>query len=388
MYAEAGQKYSRKVLIVSVSSPLDMYNMIGYCPEEILVGQAKFALRNIADASDTELMTLQHDLIRFLSDELIKLPSQSNGGIVLHSGSEANEVALLLAKRATGRRIVVASNLSHTSIMNSCQKLDMELVNMEVDRPGFQVSTDAINDVLRKHGNDIAVLSVTYGTTKLGTQQDFLLNEETAGLLEKFGIWVHVDAAYGGFMLSLLQRDVPAWKTLSTLRSVTVDTHKFVGALGCGVLLLHNQDDKKHVGAEVVYFEGNASALGTTRSAYPLATAMATVRHFGISGLYELAKNCNDKAVKVADDIEALGFDLLAPIIAGVVPIALSSFQEVEYTKSSLNKEGFKVSPVIIPFASGNLYGIRIVVTPKNTMTAATLKAFVKALKRVALELG
>ncbi len=366
------------------TTALDMYNMIGTCPEDILASEARFALRNLADASDSEVMALQNELISFLSKTLIGLGTRSDNGIVLHSGSEANEIALLLAKRATKKKLVIASNLSHTSISNSCQKLDLKAIELEVDRPSYQVSSSVLNDTLVRHGDEIALLNITYGTTKLGSQQDFIFDQETIDLLELHNIWVHVDAAYGGFMLSLCRDEVPTWKTLSTLKSITVDTHKFVGAIGCGVLLLPNNEDKKQMGAEAVYFEGNASALGTTRSAYPLATAVATIQHFKLNGLRELARESHDKAIKLTEKADSLALKLIIPVTSGVVPIQLSDLNEVDYFKNNLAQEGYKVSPINIPFNSGNTYGFRVVVTPKELMTHTTLDAFAKTLGKVA----
>lgn len=187
-------------------------------------------------------------------------------------------------------------------------------------------------------------------------------------------------------MLSLLQGAPPAWRKLPNIRSITVDTHKFVGALGCGVLLLPDHKDKKHVGGEVVYFEGNASALGTTRSAYPLATAMAGIKHFGTEGLRRLAQECHTKAAQLAERIELMGLKVLVPVEAGVVPVALPSLADVSDLSANLAGEGYKVSPINIYFARGNTYGFRVVVTPKKEMTQPTLDGFAQALEKIVLK--
>lgn len=148
--------------------------------------------------------------------------------------------------------------------------------------------------------------------------------------------------------------------------------------------MLTDGADKSHVGNEVVYFNGNASALGTTRSAYPLATALAAVRYFGMDKLRQLAHECQDKATNLAKAVESLGLTLFSPVASGVVPIALSGADELEYYKSSLLQEGYKVSPIIIPSAKGDSYGIRVVVTPKKEMTQRNLDGFVKALRKTA----
>src|SRR5690606_4683774 len=134
-----------------------------------------------------------------------------------------------------------------------------------------------------------------------------------------------------------------------------------------------NHKDKEHIGAEAIYFDGNATALGTTRSAYPLATAVATINSLGFDGLQELAIEAQTKASQLAEKIESVGLKLIAPIITGVVPVELSSYEEVNYYKHQLITEGYKISPINIPFTDGNLFGFRVVVTPKPSMTNTML---------------
>jgi len=359
---------------------LDMYNMIGFCPSEILKREARFVFRNLVDASDKEVMGIQNELISFITQKVFKLSNRRAEGLVLHSGSEANEVAMLLAKKKTGKRLVVTSNLGHISIKRACEKLGMDILSLDVDTNTFRVNQAKLRQVLKKHIDKIALLNITYGTTNFGTGEDFEFNEEIAILCRESRVWVHVDAAYGGFIMNLSGYGDRAWQTSSLTYSITVDPHKFIGVLGCGVLLLANPQDKKLIGPEVTYFRGNTTALGTTRSAYPAAVALATMKQFGISGLKKLAKLCVMNAQLVGRRLEETGLSVVAPIRSGLVPIALNSERDIEYVRTGLLKRGFKVSPINISGGDYQILGIRIVVTPNPLRKLSNLIAFTKAL--------
>lgn len=360
--------------------PLDLYNMIGFCPTKIVKGKTNFAFRNLVDASDAEVIKIQKDLIGFLGEQIFSLPREKTDGLVLHSGTEANETALLIAKRATGKNLVVASNISHSSIERAAEKLGMDFLKLDVDRDTFKVNQKKLEDVLQKEGDKIAVLNITYGTTKLGTGEDFIFDGTLEKIASEKKIWVHTDAAYGGMVMNLAGFEDRKWQKSSLVRSITVDPHKFVGVLGCGVLLLTNPADKKLIGPEVIYFRGNTTAIGTTRSAYPAATALATIEFFGIEKLKKLAKTCVKNAKFVGKNLQKAGLTLIAPIQSGVVPIAMNSESEVEQFKTELLAKGFKVSPINIVNGDYKIFGIRIVVTPKLETRLANLKSFSQAL--------
>lgn len=374
--------YTRKPSVA-----IDMYNMIGYCSSKTIKEQLRFALRNLADASDMEVIQMQEDLINFMSKEVVRMPAGGGHGIILNSGSEANEIGILMAREATKKKIVIASNLCHASIDNTCKKLGLKLVKIDVDENTFKVRAAQLTEVINKHHANIALINVTYGTTKLGSGEDVEYTKELEMLVRKHNIRIHIDAAYGGMILSLLDKldNNNPWKQSKGFESMTVDTHKFVGILGCGLLLLADDSGKDHLGKDPIYFEGNYSSLGTTRSALALATALATSKDLGISGLRSLAEKAHKDAVAVGEKIKNMDGTLVYTIESGVVPIRLKNEKQVREIIVSLNKLGFKVSPIIIQFKKSTIYGIRIVVTPNQDRCKTNLMRFLDCLEGIRL---
>lgn len=365
---------------------LDMYNMIGFCSIRTIKQQAKFALRNLADASDQEVIDMEQKFIDFVSREVVKMPAKKRHGIVLGSGSEANEIAILLARELTKRKIVIASNICHSSIDNTCKKLGLKLVKVDVNKLNYKVASSNLEKVIKKYADDIALINVTYGTTKFGTGEDIEHTREIERLIQKYKIRIHVDAAYGGFILNLLDEnnEKNIWKKSQGFGSMTVDPHKFVGVLGCGLLLLVDKPSNGHLGTNPVYFEGNYSSLGTTRSAFAMATAVLTCSELGIEGLKRLAKKCHKDAKVINAKILELGMQTFTNIESGVIPIRLETESQLNTLVASLYDQGFKVSPIIVNFENSNpVYGIRIVVTPHKDRKTANLLRFVDELKQL-----
>ena len=80
---------------------------------------------------------------------------------------------------------------------------------------------------------------MTAGTTGLGTVDDV---EAAVALRERYGVRVHVDAAYGGFF-TLLDELVPvaSFRAIAGADSVVVDPHKHgLQPYGCGAVLFRD----------------------------------------------------------------------------------------------------------------------------------------------------
>lgn len=368
--------------------PIDMYNMSGFANLSILTEQIKFKIRNLVDSGDVEIQEIQNELLGILATELFELPRETQG-LILHSGSEANEAALYMARQATGKNLVLTSNLTHQSIVRACEKLEMTPIQIDVDPETYEIYDSELNKVLKEYYDQLAAVVITTGTTQLGNAEGygnfFDYNSPEMSLSKKKSIWVHIDAAYGGTIMNLRrdndERLIPMTPPLIA-RSITVDPHKFVGVYGCAALLLPNKKDKELIGPEAPYFKSRAAALGTTRSAFEAAVALATMKALGRSGLEKLALQCYERAEWVADELERHGLKIMAKQ-SGVVPIELDSEKEVKYMQEALKKEGFLVSPIHIKGKSYDKWGIRIVVTPKAEMTKDNLDRFIKATIKV-----
>lgn len=367
----------------ALSKPkISLYGMVGHWTPDVIRKSLPFADRSLSVASPQALW-LQGNLIRFFATKIFHFSVKTDGILTL-SGSEANEIAVLMAKRSTKKNIVIASNLLHSSIANACKKLDMKLIILEANPQTWQVSPEKVLHVLRKHSKDVAMVCSTYGTTTLGSTEDFILDRKILSWCKKKKIWVHIDGAYGGTYLNLARSTPSAWQKLFLrAQSITVDPHKIVGMMGCGMLLLPTRLNKKLIGDEVSYFKGNLSALGTSREAWSAATAWFTLEHIGFLGLKKWAKACVTKARKTGEKLKKMGYFLLYPVQSGILSIALHSKKEQDGLIAFLReKKDLLVSPLTITGRNYYIFGIRLVVNPQPEMQSSQTHAlFLSAMR-------
>jgi aromatic-L-amino-acid/L-tryptophan decarboxylase len=133
--------------------------------------------------ASTELEALVLDWVA----QLIGLPSGWHGHIE-DSASTSTLAALIAARHATGRNVVVCSEHAHSSVDKAAHMLGMELRRTPVDEQ-FRLRTDALDL------NGAAAVVATVGTTST-TSVDPV--RPIARACNDAGAWLHVDAAYAG----------------------------------------------------------------------------------------------------------------------------------------------------------------------------------------------
>ena len=142
--------------------------------------------------------------LRWIAD-LAGLPARA-GGAFVSGGTIGNLSALVAARWAARARSAasgstvpptrVAAHLgAHSSIGSACQVMDAELVGVPGDEHQ-RLSGENLRTVLEAEGPEtfFAVVA-TAGTTNFGIVDDL---DSVAQVCREYGIWLHVDGAYGG----------------------------------------------------------------------------------------------------------------------------------------------------------------------------------------------
>jgi L-2,4-diaminobutyrate decarboxylase len=182
--------------------------------------------------------------LRWIAD-LAGLPAQA-GGVFVPGGTIGNLSALVTARwaarsrrqrsgsTAPGPTKVASHQGSHSSIRSACDVMDAELVGVAGDEHQ-RLNGDNLRAVLEAEGPEtfFAVVA-TAGTTNFGIVDDL---DSVAKVCHEYGIWLHVDGAYGGAGLA-----APTVRHLFTgiehADSFIVDPHKWLFApFDCCALL-------------------------------------------------------------------------------------------------------------------------------------------------------
>jgi len=188
--------------------------------------------------------------------EMFELPSQMKG-VYSSGGSVANLVALGAARQWAFERIGIdpardgfqlpcrlyATQASHRTIHRAAAVLGMgrsAVITIASDEMG-RMCPEALREQLAAEVNQpgVAVAIVANaGTTSTGVIDPL---REIGEVAQKYGIWFHVDGAYGlpGILDPMIR---PLYDGLSLADSVIVDSHKWLGApVGIGATFVRDR---------------------------------------------------------------------------------------------------------------------------------------------------
>jgi aromatic-L-amino-acid decarboxylase len=190
------------------------------------------------------LVQLEADVLRWFC-EWFGYPAQARG-VFTSGGSLANFAAVICARESrcdeTGRAVVYASTDAHLSVAKGIRLAGFPpgaLRSIPVDgkrrmRPDL-LSAAIAED--RSAEREPFLVVATAGTTYTGAVDPL---HAIADVVEREGLWLHVDAAYGGFF-RLVPELGGLLDGLSRADSLTVDPHKSLFLpYGTGALLVRN----------------------------------------------------------------------------------------------------------------------------------------------------
>ncbi|MEW5937359.1 MAG: tyrosine decarboxylase MfnA [Candidatus Thermoplasmatota archaeon] len=311
---------------------------------------------------------LERKVIAWLSD---LYHGRGADGHVVSGGTEANITALWLARNlAPGKKEVVYPRSAHFSVRKACDLLGLRGIEAPLN-PDFTVDVEAASRAISK--STAAVIGIA-GTTEVGAVDDIEALAEAAD-----GAFLHVDAAYGGFVLPFLPHGRRFDFGVEGVCSLATDPHKMgLSTIPSGILLVRDARWFNVISVEAPYLTMvRQSALSGTRCSAAVAATYAAMRSTGFEGYVQVVRGCFDIAWHLAKLLEAEGFALAVKPTLPILNIALRSPAQVQ---SALLRRGWHVSVSREPRA------LRLVVMPHVTLEAA--ERFAEEMRKVARRLG
>jgi tyrosine decarboxylase/aspartate 1-decarboxylase len=289
-------------------------------------------------------IALEAEAIRSLG-ALLSLPDAH--GYVVTGGTEANILALWAARESAGGRgrEVLVSEAAHFSFDKAARMLELELVKLPL-RPDHTVDTAAARK--RLSARTIALVGIA-GTTDLGVIDPI---EELSRLAVEKGIYLHVDAALGGFVIPFareLGRKVNAFDfSLPGVQSVTIDPHKMgMAPIPAGGILFRSGELSELVRIKVPYLSGGETALATivgTRSGASVLAVWALLEHLGRRGYRAVVARAYELTDYLAAEVRKIsGLTLAAEPVINVVGIAATDIP-CDQLAARLREKGWAVS--------------------------------------------
>jgi aromatic-L-amino-acid/L-tryptophan decarboxylase len=197
------------------------------------------------------LVRLETNVLRWFLD-MVGYPEGARG-ILTSGGSIANLVALVCARHEKlgdhfQDGVVYVSDQVHHSVAKAARFVGFAPEQVRVIETGedLRLTRERLLDAVaedRRAGRRPAVVVASAGTTNTGVVDDLSGLSEFA---KQEGLWLHVDAAYGGFF-ALTARGKERLAGMESADSITVDPHKGLFLpYGTGCLLVR---DGRHLRA-------------------------------------------------------------------------------------------------------------------------------------------
>jgi tyrosine decarboxylase / aspartate 1-decarboxylase len=233
------------------------------------------------------------------------------GGFMTTGGTESNLAAMRLARNLGGQSDpeIVAPVTMHFSFRLGAELMGIRLVEVGVDDETW---LPRIEDVER------AITPRTVGLVCSAPGGSFgVLDpvEAFADLARRTGLYLHVDAAFGGFILPFMRDlgyEVPPFDlSLDGVSSISTDGHK-LGLLpvATGFFVVKDAAALEAIPTERTLIHTTSSTKPGSRA----AAAWATMRHLGREGYQRSTAHVLQLADIIAEGVTAIaGMRLIAP---------------------------------------------------------------------------
>lgn len=304
------------------------------------------------------------------------LSNENPCGHIVSGGTEANILAMWaarnLAKKKCGEVIVPVS--AHYSFDKAADLLNLKLIKVNLDS-NYKMDINQVKKAITS--NTVALVGVA-GTTGLGVVDPIPELSEIA--LEK-NIYLHVDAAFGGFVLPFL-KSLGCTATEFDFRlpgvcSVTIDPHKMgLAPIPAGGILFRDESIMNAVTVNVSYLAGGhtkqSTVIGTRLGASSIAV-WALLMNLGKEGYTKVVRCCLNLATELVKGIEQIdGVDVVTEPVMNVVGIK-SDVKDIRVIAQELRQRGWAIS----------LFSnyLRLVVMPH--VTSSHIECFLKDLKKI-----
>ncbi|MGZ0203032.1 lysine decarboxylase DesA [Streptomyces sp. RM1] len=292
-------------------------------------------------------------------------------GVFTSGGSQSNLQALLLAREEAkchdpAKLRILASEIGHFSVQKSAKLLGLgedAVVTVPVDRDKRMRTVALAGELERCRRAGLVPMAVvaTAGTTDFGSIDPL---PRIAELCDRYGVWLHVDAAYGcGLLASRKYRH--RIDGIECADSVTVDYHKsFFQPVSSSAVLVRDGATLRHATYHADYLNPRRTvrervpnqvdkSLQTTRR-FDALKLWLTLRTMGADGIGELFDEVCDLAVAgwrllAADPrFDVVVEPSLSTLVFRFVPAAVTDPAEIDRANLHARKALFASGEAVV----------------------------------------
>lgn len=298
------------------------------------------------------------------------------GGYITSGGTEANITGIWLARKLSGKKDLLIPKSAHFSLYKAADILGMNPVEVELDE-NYRTDLGDLERKLKK--SDAAAVVGIAGTTEFGAVDPIEKMAEVAS-----DTFLHVDAAFGGFVLPFLDDDrrsgIGAWDfSVNGVSSMTIDPNKMgLSTTPSGAFLVRDEKRLERIKFSSPYLTSDRtlSMLGTRASASAVSS-FAVMKHLGQEGYRAVVSKCMQNRDYMREKIEKLGVGLATEPTINILGVVLP---ELRASLKLLEERGWKLS------VARNPECLRIIVMPH--VTRDVIDCFINDLEEVLKRVG
>lgn len=292
---------------------------------------------------------LEKEVIQICAEDLFKAQPESYDGYIASGGTEANIEAMWMLRNfyqvekgaQYGEIGVLCSENAHYSFHKGGNLLGIDVFKIQVDEENRNWSLSHLQETIEKANKKYWIVVCAMGTTMFG-KVETLDHIRPVLESEKIDYYVHIDAAFGGFIYPLTHESNNLHFQDEKIVSVTLDGHKMLQApYGTGVFLCkkgwiaYTQTD------EAKYVMGTDYTLCGSRSgANAIALWMILYTH-GYAGWQYQMQRLIDRTEGLAKGLEQLGVKYFMEPDMNIVTMRAEQVPQSIITKYNLVADDF-----------------------------------------------
>ncbi|MEM2458567.1 MAG: aspartate aminotransferase family protein [Archaeoglobaceae archaeon] len=351
-----------------------------------------FAFKNMLDFTEfPSMIRMEKDIIDYATS--LMHGDEQVAGTFTFGGTESVFLAVkaardnfLLKKGSITIPEIVMPVTGHPCYDKAAEYMGLRVKRVRIDERTFTADPDAINEAITE---DTAMIVGSTPNWPFGTIDPI---KDLASIAVDKGIWLHVDACVGGFVLPFMKKlgeKIPEFDfAIEGVSSISMDPHKYAYTpIGASVVLFRKKFYKMFSQFSNLKWPGypivNPAVL-SSRSEALLAAAWATMHFLGEEGYQELARKIISAKNKIVEGFKEAGYSAMGE------PSVIAAFTS-EINLFKLSDEMAKKGWILMPqkgIASINIPpSLHVTITPIHEKLADPMIADLKKCTEVVKEI-
>ncbi len=294
---------------------------------------------------------LEKEVIRMMGS---LLHHDKAAGYLTTGGTESNIQAIRAMRNASKDIIhpnIILPESAHFSFDKLADLSGIEIRKASLDSD-LKVDISSVESLI--DNNTIGLVGIA-GNTEFGQVDPISVLSEIA--LDK-DLFLHVDAAFGGFVLPFLDTNIIYDFELEGVNSITMDPHKMgLSTIPSGGLLFRDAEHLKDLAVKTPYLTIQTQySLTGTRSGAAVASTYAVMKHLGRNGYKKIVDRTMELTDQLVKGARAMSINPVIDPVMNIISLDIPDVGSVR--RQLLNDFGWHVSVTRNPEA------LRLVIMP------------------------